>query len=137
MQTREELEKQLKDIILYHYGWDMWASRSQFTYEEGIKPFVDSIVELFEQPTNDNKLKDYKQGELMGNIHSDLNVVIGGNIRRLRIQKSISLTRMAKMIDIDADYYADVERGAAWMRTIDLRDALLVLGVKSSAVLPF
>ena len=131
---REKLDQQIKDIIKHYYGWDMWASRSQSTFDEGIQPFVEAIVEAAEQAATGQEFRQYGPDD---NILGDLNVVVGGNIRRLRVQKGLSMAYMAETIDIDPDYYADLERGAAWMRTVDLKDIARILGVKSSALLPF
>jgi DNA-binding XRE family transcriptional regulator len=133
--NREELEKHVKDIIMFNYGWDMWSSRSQESYDEGIQPFIEQIAELVEKVSRGEKPKKLHVYE--DDIHSDLNVVIGGRLRELRREKGVSLAKMAERIGIDAEYYSDLERGAAWMRTIDLQDALAVLGVGSAAVLPF
>ena len=132
---REELEKHIKDIVMSTYGWDMWASRSQESFDTGIQPFIESIADLVEQIARGERPEKIKVIE--DDIRSDLNVVIGGKLRELRREKGVSLAQMAETIGIDAEYYADLERGAAWMRTYDLKDALAVLGVRSSAVLPF
>lgn len=133
--NRAQLSEHVKTIIMLHYGWDMWASRSQFSFDDGVQPFIDAITELTEHASRGEKLKklDYVEDD----IRSDLNCVIGNRLRELRREKGISVDQMAERMDINADYYSDIERGAAWMRTNDLRDAVHILEVPSSAVLPF
>ena len=135
--NREQIEQHIKDIVMHHYGWDLWASRSRDSYDAGIKPFVDSLADLVEHAQRGEQPNADKFKGPMDDIRAELNVEIWDKVRQLRRAQGIPQTRMAEVMGVDAEYYADLERGAAWMRTIDLRDALTILKVKSSDVLPF
>jgi len=135
--NREQIEQHIKDIIMDHYGWDLWASRSQDSYDQGIKSFVNTLADLVEQAQRGEQPDADKFKGPIDDIRGDLNVQIWDKVRQLRRAKGISQARMAEVIGVDPEYYADLERGAAWARTVDLKDALTVLKVKSSAVLPF
>ena len=55
--NRIKVEKQIKQVIKEHCGWELWSIRPDLEYNVAIAPFVASLVEILRSEITKSKLK--------------------------------------------------------------------------------
>ncbi len=67
----------------------------------------------------------------------DARKAIGENLRKARKKRKLTQIELANLAEMDANYYAQVERGEKNVSSKILQKLIEALKVKSSDILPF
>jgi Helix-turn-helix domain len=132
-----KLEDHVKDILGFHFGWDLWAIYPERSFEEVIKDFVHDIVRLVSSkplPAIPQYTHCFPK-DVEDEDWSDLTKVIGRKLKRLRRNNGWSLEYMAEATGLDLDYYDHMEQGASWLQVWELSHVLGEFGVSISSFL--
>jgi len=102
--SKRELERHIKRRIREHYGWDLGTFRDDVNYNEGIAPFVQSLVQV-----------------LSGGPQSEAGLPIAridnndreawARIRSIRENKGMSVSEAAAKMQVHADFLSALEDG--------------------------
>ena len=55
--NRIKVEKQIKQVIKKHCGWELWGIRPDLEYNDAIAPFMASLVEIVRSEITKSNLK--------------------------------------------------------------------------------
>jgi len=55
--NRIKVEKQIKQVIKEHCGWELWGIRPDLEYNDAIAPFVASLVKMVGSEITKSNLK--------------------------------------------------------------------------------
>ena len=132
-----KLKEQFTNVIISHFGREMWRIYPERSYEGSIEPFIEDLIKIASYHKRDKvlPLRKYDEEESFAPTITDGRV--GERIKELRAKRGWTITRLAKKIDVDADYLQNVERGEPLLQMWVLERTLKALKAESSAVLPF
>lgn len=134
--SKSTLKEQFINVIDFNYERELWHSRPEQAYMESIEPFLSDLIQVAECHKQ-NKTFELHKCENDTEDDTNIDATIGKRIRKLRQQKGLTLTQLAKNSNLDIGYLKSVERGMSILRMWALGQIAYSLNVKSSEILPF